>query len=141
VTEIFTTGIANVKATYGKDSKHPLSDERVSRIQACMQYSIIQGSAGIREDRLSFLKPWGFSVSELAIPTQFWAGTADSDVPLEHSLWMARKIRNCTSWKEKITLQSWNEDFLVDFGGYEVCLIVNLPGTLVLHWSRRMITH
>jgi hypothetical protein len=29
----------------------------------------------------------------------------------------------------------------VDFGGYEVCLIVNLPGTLVLHWSRRMITH
>jgi pimeloyl-ACP methyl ester carboxylesterase len=94
VTEIFTTGIANVKATYGKDSKHPLSDERVSRIQACMQYSIIQGSTGIREDRLSFLKPWGFSVSELAIPTQFWAGTADSDVPLEHSLWMARKIRN-----------------------------------------------
>ena len=94
VTEISTLGIADVKAMYGKDPNNPLSEERLSQIHACMHYSIMQGTSGYMEDRLSFLKPWGFSIAEIAIPTQFWAGTFDSEVPLEHSLWMTRKIRN-----------------------------------------------
>lgn len=56
-----------------------------------MKYSIIQGGNGIREDQLAFLKPWGFSISGIITPTQFRAGTSDSDVPLEHSIWMTRK--------------------------------------------------
>ena len=34
------------------------------------------------------------SDERISIPLQFWAGTADSNVPLEHSIWMTRKIRN-----------------------------------------------
>jgi len=94
VTEISTSGIAEIKAMYGKDPNNPLSDERLSQILACMQYSIKQGTNGYKEDRLSFLKPWGFSISEIVTPAQFWAGTFDSVVPLEHSVWMVRKIRN-----------------------------------------------
>ena len=94
VTEISTYEIAEIEAMYGKDPNNPLSDERLSQILACMQYSIKQGTNGYKEDRLSFLKPWGFSISEIAIPAQFWAGTFDSVVPLEHSLWMVRKIND-----------------------------------------------
>jgi len=43
-------------------------------------------------DLILFLRPWGFSVSEIAVPVHWWHGDADRIVPFEHGRHLASLI-------------------------------------------------
>ena len=74
--------------------ENPMSDERISSIQAMMQYSFMQGPSGLRDDSIAFLKPWGFSLEEISSPVQLWVGTKDVNVPPAHSHYLNGVIPN-----------------------------------------------
>jgi pimeloyl-ACP methyl ester carboxylesterase len=44
------------------------------------------------DDDLSMVKPWGFEVAEVAVPTTLWHGTEDRLVPVGHGEWVAKRI-------------------------------------------------
>ncbi len=83
-----------IKEKFDVDPDNPFSDERISNIQAIMQYSFMQGSIGMKDDRLAFLKPWGFSLGDISTPVQLWAGTKDVNVPPAHADYLKGMIPN-----------------------------------------------
>ena len=83
-----------IKKILNIDPDDSSSDERISSFQALMQYSFSQGSSGLRDDSLAFLKPWGFSMDEISMPVQLWVGSQDVNVPPSHSYFMNRMIPN-----------------------------------------------
>lgn len=83
-----------IKEKFDVDPENPISDERILSIQAMMQYSFMQGSIGLRDDHLAFLKPWGFSLGDISMPVQLWVGTKDVNVPQSHSHYLNGVIPN-----------------------------------------------
>jgi len=45
-------------------------------------------------DLLLFWRPWGFSLSDVRVPTHFWHGDSDNIVPLAHGQHMASLVQN-----------------------------------------------
>ena len=83
-----------IKEMFDVDPDNPISGERISSIQAIWQYSFMQGSIGWRDDHLAFLKPWGFSLGDIPMPVQLWAGAKDVNVPPAHADYLKRMIPN-----------------------------------------------
>ena len=76
------------------DPEDPISDEGILSFQVRGQYSFMLGAHGLRDDRLAFLKPWGFSLGDISMPVQLWAGTKDVNVPPAHADYLKRMIPN-----------------------------------------------
>jgi pimeloyl-ACP methyl ester carboxylesterase len=52
------------------------------------------GIAAPLNDLALFLRPWGFSVSDIAVPVRWWHGDADNFVPLAHAEHLVPLIPN-----------------------------------------------
>ena len=76
------------------DPENPISDERILSFQVRVQYSFMQGARGWIDDERAFLKPWGFSLGDISMPVQLWAGTKDVNVPPAHADYLKRMIPN-----------------------------------------------
>lgn len=50
------------------------------------------GLDGWYDDVLSFVKPWGFEISEVLVPTLLWHGELDRFSPIGHFHWLAEHI-------------------------------------------------
>jgi pimeloyl-ACP methyl ester carboxylesterase len=66
-----------------------LTDEVAEEACASGQEALRLGVDGYVDDVLARLTPWGFAVTEVAVPTRLWHGTQDSAVPVAHGHWLA----------------------------------------------------
>lgn len=55
------------------------------------------GVDGWIDDDLAFVRLWGFSVADIAVPTFVWHGTDDLFVPFAHGEWLARNVPAATA--------------------------------------------
>ena len=94
VTKSSSYDFDQIKEMLNVDPDNPISDESILSIQVRRQYSFIQGTRGWRDDHLAFLKPWGFSLGDISMPVQLWAGTKDVNVPQSHSHYLNGVIPN-----------------------------------------------
>ena len=41
---------------------------------------------------MAFVQPWGFTLTEITVPTVLWHGVEDLIVPIGHGRWLAERI-------------------------------------------------
>jgi pimeloyl-ACP methyl ester carboxylesterase len=51
-----------------------------------------QGIVGWRDDDLTHLRPWGFSVRDITVPVSVWQGREDRMVPFAQAEWLAAHV-------------------------------------------------
>ena len=73
-----------------------LTDEFGQDMLAGFKDGLRLGVEGWLEDDFAFAEPWGFDLTEIAIPTMIWQGSADLMVPYEHGRWLAAHLPNAS---------------------------------------------
>jgi len=69
-----------------------LTDEFAEDTLADLREALRVGIQGSLDDNYAFLKPWGFELSEISVPTMIWHGSADLMVPFAHGEWLAAHV-------------------------------------------------
>ncbi len=52
----------------------------------------VQRIAGVLEDGLAAVAPWGFSLADVAVPVLVYQGRQDAMVPYAHGAWLAAHV-------------------------------------------------
>ncbi|HEY3882971.1 MAG TPA: alpha/beta hydrolase [Trebonia sp.] len=55
-------------------------------------------AAGWIDDALAFCAPWGFNLSDIAVPVLLWGGEDDVFSPAAHARWLASRITGAELW-------------------------------------------
>lgn len=66
--------------------------ERHELIRQMINEAFRHGVWGYVDDTLCLIRPWGFDVSEIRVPTRVLYGLTDVLVPRQHGEWLARNI-------------------------------------------------
>ncbi|MDP9794166.1 pimeloyl-ACP methyl ester carboxylesterase [Catenuloplanes nepalensis] len=69
-----------------------LTDELGDDMLASFAEGLRSGVDGWVDDDLAFVRPWGFSLDEITVPTFVWQGSEDLMVPFTHGRWLAAHI-------------------------------------------------
>jgi pimeloyl-ACP methyl ester carboxylesterase len=86
-----------------------LTGELAEYVAASFRHAMVQGAAGLLEDNLQVMQPWGFDVSDLTVPVAVWQGAHDKMVPFAHGRWLASP--SCTGWTRcSPSSSSWPTD-------------------------------
>jgi len=69
-----------------------LTGELAEYLAASTRAAGQQGIVGWRDDDLTHLRPWGFSVRDITVPVTLWQGREDTMVPVAHGEWLAANV-------------------------------------------------
>jgi pimeloyl-ACP methyl ester carboxylesterase len=73
-----------------------ITDEYGDDLARNFHEALRTGVDGWLDDDLAFVKPWGFRLSELRVPTFLWQGSEDLMVPFAHGQWLASQLPAAT---------------------------------------------
>ena len=74
-----------------------LTDEYGEDMAANFAEALRDGADGWVDDDLAFVRPWGFGLDELRVPTFLWQGSEDLMVPFSHGQWLAGQLPGVTA--------------------------------------------
>ncbi|HEX3648576.1 MAG TPA: alpha/beta hydrolase, partial [Pseudonocardiaceae bacterium] len=77
-----------------------ITDEFGEDMAASMGEGLRLTVDGWTDDDLAFVRPWGFEVTEIQVPTFVWQGSEDLMVPFAHGEWLAAHIPGVTAHLE-----------------------------------------
>jgi pimeloyl-ACP methyl ester carboxylesterase len=63
-----------------------------------LRVSFSSGAEGWIDDDLAFMKPFGFEIDAITVPTLVVHGRQDRFVPISHGQWLSRAIPGAASW-------------------------------------------
>ena len=69
-----------------------LTGEFAEDLAATICEAVRTGVEGWLEDRIAFIRPWGFGLEEISVPVMIWHGSADRNVPFSHGQWLASHL-------------------------------------------------
>ncbi len=69
-----------------------ISPDLVEFLMRQVKEGIAPGSAGMRDDSLSLVVPWGFEFRDVRVPHQVWHGGHDRFVPFSHGRWLVAQL-------------------------------------------------
>jgi pimeloyl-ACP methyl ester carboxylesterase len=78
-----------------------VSGEFADYLARLFRRSVASSVAGWLDDDLAFVRPWGFELGDVAVPTSVWQGSEDLMVPFAHGEWLAANIPGCTAHLER----------------------------------------
>jgi pimeloyl-ACP methyl ester carboxylesterase len=74
--------------------KEVIGDIALRRIVAKIHAEALRESAdGWIDDVIALSRPWGFELSQIAVPVKLWHGSEDVFSPINHTYWLAKRIR------------------------------------------------
>jgi pimeloyl-ACP methyl ester carboxylesterase len=59
-------------------------------------YGFVNGWRGYFDDNVAMMTPWGFDVSDIAVPVHLFFGDEDLMVPAPHGKWLSAHVSNAT---------------------------------------------
>ncbi len=77
-----------------------LSGDAGDHLHASMVAGLTPGVDGWLDDDLAFVRPWGFDLASIAVPTLVQQGGQDLMVPAAHGPWLAAHLAGSTPWFE-----------------------------------------
>ena len=69
-----------------------LTGELADTMARMLRRALSNGVAVWLDDDLAFVKPWGFELSQITVPTSIWQGAHDRMVPFGHGEWLAAHV-------------------------------------------------
>jgi pimeloyl-ACP methyl ester carboxylesterase len=72
--------------------KAALTGKFADALAETFRRAVSTGIGGWRDDDLAFVRPWGFTLSEITVPVSVWQGRQDRMVPYTHGRWLAGRI-------------------------------------------------
>jgi pimeloyl-ACP methyl ester carboxylesterase len=72
--------------------KAVVTDEFAEWMSRTFNHAAAQGAVGVRDDGLAAVRPWGFELADIRVPTAIWQGRQDAMVPYEHGAWLAEHV-------------------------------------------------
>ena len=90
-----------------------LTDEAIS-----MQLAMAPGIEGAWEDCVAQITPWGFEVSQIAVPVLLLHGGQDTAVPFSHGQWLAAHIPGVEAWFFDDEGHALREKHIADIHGW-----------------------
>jgi pimeloyl-ACP methyl ester carboxylesterase len=69
-----------------------LTGELAEHLSAMVRAGLADGIDGWIDDDLAFVKPWGFDVGAVSVPTLIWQGVQDEMVPGSHGRWLREHV-------------------------------------------------
>ncbi len=77
-----------------------LTDQFGEDMASSFHEALRTGVEGWLDDDLGFVKPWGFELSEVSIPTMIWQGSTDLMVPFAHGQWLSSHLPHASAHLE-----------------------------------------
>jgi pimeloyl-ACP methyl ester carboxylesterase len=84
--------VASMQSLLPDVDRAALTGEFGEDMAAGFREAMRTGVDGWLDDDLAFVQPWGFSLTEISVPTAIWQGSADLMVPFAHGQWLASQI-------------------------------------------------
>jgi pimeloyl-ACP methyl ester carboxylesterase len=84
--------VASLESLLPDVDRAALTGEFGEDTAAAFREALRTGVDGWLDDDLAFVKPWGFSLEEISVPTMIWQGSADLMVPFAHGRWLASRL-------------------------------------------------
>jgi pimeloyl-ACP methyl ester carboxylesterase len=69
-----------------------LTGDLAEYLAFCVKDGLAPGAEGWEDDGQAFIKPWGFSLADITVPTMVMHGRQDQFVPFGHGEWLAAHI-------------------------------------------------
>jgi len=83
---------ASMQSLLPEADQAALTGEFAEDMAAGIREAVRSGVDGWLDDDLALVKPWGFGLTEVSVPTMIWQGSADLMVPFAHGQWLASQL-------------------------------------------------
>jgi pimeloyl-ACP methyl ester carboxylesterase len=95
--DVTAAGILSSLRTLLSDADRAvLTDEFGEDLAVQFHEALRLGVDGWLDDDLAFIKPWGFDLNEISIPSMIWQGSDDLMVPFAYGEWLSSHIPGAT---------------------------------------------